>query len=96
MADETVVSLMFPCCVQGPGAMNNKVSPDHLSLINRYYEYVFGATKRQGQSKKQGRAGPSELTELQVWITSPDPECEAYPSVTSDESCECLHFPILI
>lgn len=53
----------------------------------RYYEYMFGGAKRQQQNKSK-RSGPSELTELQVWITSPDSECDAYPSVTSDESYE--------
>ncbi|XP_034566199.1 beta-hexosaminidase subunit beta isoform X2 [Notolabrus celidotus] len=51
----------------------------------RYYEYMFGSTKRQQLSKSR-RTDPSELTELQVWITSPDSECDGYPSVTSDES----------
>lgn len=53
----------------------------------RYYEYIFGSTKRQELSKGR-RAGPSELTELQVWITSPDSECDGYPTVASDESYE--------
>uniref|UniRef100_A0A674MM05 Beta-hexosaminidase n=1 Tax=Takifugu rubripes TaxID=31033 RepID=A0A674MM05_TAKRU len=33
-------------------------------------------------------SGPTDLTELQVWITSADSDCDAYPSVKSDESCE--------
>ncbi|XP_070706246.1 beta-hexosaminidase subunit beta isoform X2 [Pempheris klunzingeri] len=53
----------------------------------RYYEYMFGSAKRQGLGKGR-RAGPSELTELQVWITSADTECDGYPAVTSDESYE--------
>ncbi|XP_033502832.2 beta-hexosaminidase subunit beta isoform X1 [Epinephelus lanceolatus] len=53
----------------------------------RYYEYIFGSFKRQELSKGR-RAGPSELTELQVWITSPDSECDGYPTVASDESYE--------
>ncbi|XP_031173647.1 beta-hexosaminidase subunit beta isoform X1 [Sander lucioperca] len=53
----------------------------------RYYEYMFGIAKRQGPRKSR-LTGPSELTELQVWITSPDSECDGYPSVTSDESYE--------
>ncbi|XP_067431476.1 beta-hexosaminidase subunit beta isoform X2 [Thunnus thynnus] len=53
----------------------------------RYYEYMFGGAKRQGPSKSR-RAGPSEVTELQVWITSPDAECDGYPGLTSDESYE--------
>uniref|UniRef100_A0A8C2ZKD3 Beta-hexosaminidase n=3 Tax=Cyclopterus lumpus TaxID=8103 RepID=A0A8C2ZKD3_CYCLU len=55
----------------------------------RYYEYVFGGAKRQQQPGKGRRAaGPAVLTELQVWITSPDPECDGYPGVASDESYE--------
>lgn len=57
--------------------------------LRRYYEYMFDSAKRPGL-KKSRRAGPSELTELQVWITSPDSDCDAYPSVASDESCESL------
>ncbi|XP_056875722.1 beta-hexosaminidase subunit beta isoform X2 [Takifugu flavidus] len=53
----------------------------------RYYEYMFGNAKRSGKSKSR-RAGPSDLTELQVWITSADSDCDAYPSVKSDESYE--------
>ncbi|XP_041666363.1 beta-hexosaminidase subunit beta isoform X2 [Cheilinus undulatus] len=53
----------------------------------RYYEYMFGSAKKRSLSKSR-RTGPSELTELQVWITSPDSECDGYPSVTSDESYE--------
>ncbi|CAJ1070351.1 beta-hexosaminidase subunit beta isoform X1 [Xyrichtys novacula] len=53
----------------------------------RYFEYMFGSTKRQ-QHTKSRRTGLSELIELQVWITSPDSECDGYPSVTSDESYE--------
>ena len=33
-------------------------------------------------------ADPSELSQLHVWITSSDSECDGYPVVTSDESCE--------
>ncbi|XP_076614188.1 beta-hexosaminidase subunit beta isoform X2 [Chaetodon auriga] len=53
----------------------------------RYYEYMFGGAKRQ-QLNKGRRSGPSELTELQVWITSPDSDCDGYPGLTSDESYE--------
>ncbi|XP_044031302.1 beta-hexosaminidase subunit beta isoform X2 [Siniperca chuatsi] len=53
----------------------------------RFYEYMFGSAKRQAMNKSGG-AGPSELTGLQVWITSLDSECDGYPSVTSDESYE--------
>ncbi|XP_035628382.1 beta-hexosaminidase subunit beta-like isoform X3 [Oncorhynchus keta] len=40
----------------------------------------------QGQNKKKAFA--SDVSELQVWITSADSECDSYPSVTSDESYE--------
>ncbi|KAM4532684.1 beta-hexosaminidase subunit beta isoform 1-T1 [Fundulus diaphanus] len=53
----------------------------------RYYEYIFGDVKRQKVNKGL-RAGPAELLELQVWITSPDSECDSYPTVSSDESYE--------
>ncbi|XP_034752208.1 beta-hexosaminidase subunit beta isoform X1 [Etheostoma cragini] len=53
----------------------------------RYYEYMFGSVRKQGPRKSR-QTGPSELTELQVWITSSDSECDSYPSVTSDESYE--------
>lgn len=48
---------------------------------------MFGNAKRSGKNKSR-RTGFSDLTELQVWITSADPDCDAYPSVKSDESCE--------
>uniref|UniRef100_A0A8D3CCS9 Beta-hexosaminidase n=1 Tax=Scophthalmus maximus TaxID=52904 RepID=A0A8D3CCS9_SCOMX len=58
----------------------------------RYYEYMFGLAKGQGpgqsSSSSRRRSGAGELTELQVWITSPDSECDGYPGVTSDESYE--------
>lgn len=84
------LSVFAPCCIQGL-AWFQKVSP---VSFNRYYEYVFGAAKRQGLGKSRRAGAPSELTELQVWITSPDAECDGYPSVTSDESCESLVFLI--
>uniref|UniRef100_A0A669AXA9 Beta-hexosaminidase n=1 Tax=Oreochromis niloticus TaxID=8128 RepID=A0A669AXA9_ORENI len=62
------------------------------SAYRRYYEYMFGSAKKQWGSKNNRRSDPSDLTELQVWITSPDSECDGYPSVTSDESCEYLLF----
>lgn len=65
--------------------------PRAVSLC-RYYEYMFGSAKKQWWSKNNRRSDPSDLSELQVWITSPDSECDGYPSVTSDESCEYLPF----
>ncbi|KAK5879260.1 hypothetical protein CesoFtcFv8_024581 [Champsocephalus esox] len=53
----------------------------------RYYEYMFGSFKRQ-EGRKSRRAGPSDVTELQVWITSSESDCDSFPSVASDESYE--------
>ncbi|KAM8827630.1 beta-hexosaminidase subunit beta isoform 2-T2 [Spinachia spinachia] len=57
------------------------------SAYRRYYRYVFGSSKGP-QEGRRGPAGPAVLTELQVSITSADPECDAFPGVTSDESYE--------
>ncbi|KAM6984924.1 beta-hexosaminidase subunit beta [Aplochiton taeniatus] len=56
------------------------------SAFRRYDDYIFGSARKQGHNKS--KLAPLELTELQVMITSPDSECESYPSVTSDESYE--------
>ena len=82
--------LCAPWCVQGPLTAQQTSGPSVFSVcVRRYYEYMFGSAKRQ-QPYKSKRTGPTELTELQVWITSPDSECDGYPSVTSNESCESL------
>lgn len=41
----------------------------------------------------QDKVLDAELTELQVQITSTDPECDGYPSLKTDESCE---FPLFL
>ncbi|XP_031664912.1 beta-hexosaminidase subunit beta isoform X1 [Oncorhynchus kisutch] len=55
------------------------------NAYRRYDEYIFPISRMQGQNKKKAFASVSEL---QVWITSADSECDNYPSVTSDESYE--------
>ncbi|XP_035245648.1 beta-hexosaminidase subunit beta isoform X1 [Anguilla anguilla] len=55
------------------------------NAFRRYFEYMFGFTKKLGEYRS-GLA--SEVTELQVLITSVDSECDTHPSVTSDESYE--------
>uniref|UniRef100_A0A3B3Q3Q2 Beta-hexosaminidase n=1 Tax=Paramormyrops kingsleyae TaxID=1676925 RepID=A0A3B3Q3Q2_9TELE len=55
------------------------------NAFRRYFDYTFGYSKKQWKGKVENT---SEVSELQVWITSSDPECEQYPSVTSDESYE--------
>uniref|UniRef100_A0A672H925 Beta-hexosaminidase n=1 Tax=Salarias fasciatus TaxID=181472 RepID=A0A672H925_SALFA len=57
------------------------------NAYRKYFEYMFGVARKQ-EFGKNGRPGLSELTELQVWVTSVDSECDGYPSITSDESCE--------
>ncbi|XP_056290041.1 beta-hexosaminidase subunit beta isoform X2 [Pseudoliparis swirei] len=55
----------------------------------RYYEYMFGGAESQ-RTGPGGRTGPAVLTGLQVWITSPDSDCDGHPGVTSDESYELM------
>ncbi|XP_043095215.1 beta-hexosaminidase subunit beta isoform X1 [Puntigrus tetrazona] len=56
------------------------------NAFRRYFEYVFGDLKKHEKSRKKAR--DSDLAELQVWITSADPECDGYPSLNTDESYE--------
>ncbi len=49
---------------------------------------MFGDLKKHEKSRK--KVYDSDLVELQVWITSADPECDGYPSLQTDESCELL------
>ncbi|CAH2296835.1 beta-hexosaminidase subunit beta [Pelobates cultripes] len=51
--------------------------------FRRYYEYIFGYSKRKNVpiNKELG-----ELLQLQVIITSRDNDCHKYPSISSDES----------
>uniref|UniRef100_A0A8C7MS52 Beta-hexosaminidase n=1 Tax=Oncorhynchus kisutch TaxID=8019 RepID=A0A8C7MS52_ONCKI len=55
------------------------------NAYRRYDEYIFTSSRKQGQNKSK-KALASDMSELQVWITSADSECDSYPSVTSDES----------
>ncbi|CAL8320516.1 unnamed protein product [Lota lota] len=76
-------------CFQVRDADESSAGPSCSLLQNayrRYYEYMFpnGRTKGHGNDS----ADPSELSQLQVWITSSDSECNAYPVATSDESYE--------
>uniref|UniRef100_A0A6Q2XBP1 Beta-hexosaminidase n=1 Tax=Esox lucius TaxID=8010 RepID=A0A6Q2XBP1_ESOLU len=58
------------------------------NAYRRYFEYIFPSARKQGHVKKKTPA--SAVSELQVWITSADTECDGFPNVTSDESCECF------
>ncbi|XP_050965532.1 beta-hexosaminidase subunit beta isoform X1 [Labeo rohita] len=56
------------------------------NAFRRYFEYIFGDMKKHEKSRK--KMYDSDLAELQVWITSADPECDGYPSLRTDESYE--------
>uniref|UniRef100_A0A3B4VJD8 Beta-hexosaminidase subunit beta n=1 Tax=Seriola dumerili TaxID=41447 RepID=A0A3B4VJD8_SERDU len=56
------------------------------------FMYVFSA-KKQKQGKTW-RTGPSELTELQVWITSPDSECDGFPSVNDFQELHLINYDV--
>lgn len=60
----------------------------------RYFEYIFGDLKKHEKNRK--KVFDSDLEELKVWITSADPECDGYPSLQTDESCEIFSLPPLI
>ncbi|XP_076019967.1 beta-hexosaminidase subunit beta isoform X2 [Genypterus blacodes] len=71
-------------------AKESSAGPSCILLQNayrRYYEYMFGGTRRQEPSKSRGTRAP-DLPELQVLVTSPHSECDGYPAVASDESYE--------
>uniref|UniRef100_A0A672M7G3 Beta-hexosaminidase n=1 Tax=Sinocyclocheilus grahami TaxID=75366 RepID=A0A672M7G3_SINGR len=56
------------------------------NAFRRYFEYIFGDLKKPEKSRK--KVYDSDLVELQVWVTSADPECDGFPSLQTDESCE--------
>ncbi|XP_056146627.1 beta-hexosaminidase subunit beta isoform X2 [Lampris incognitus] len=58
------------------------------NAYRRYYEYVFGNARNPADARRVTALGAPGLAELQVWITSPDPECDGYPRAASDESYE--------
>ncbi|XP_019387251.1 PREDICTED: beta-hexosaminidase subunit beta, partial [Crocodylus porosus] len=49
-----------------------------------YFDYVFGSSWRRGRGR--AAAAAAELAQLQVLITSPQHECDSYPSATSSEA----------
>uniref|UniRef100_A0A9J7Z7S0 Beta-hexosaminidase n=1 Tax=Cyprinus carpio carpio TaxID=630221 RepID=A0A9J7Z7S0_CYPCA len=56
------------------------------NAFRRYFEYIFGDLKKSEKSRK--KVYDSDLVELQVWVTSADPECDGFPSLQTDESYE--------
>lgn len=78
---------LSPASFQIVHAKQSTAGPSCSLLENafrRYFEYMFGELKKQEKSRK--KAFDSDLSELQVWITSADPECDGYPSLRTDES----------
>lgn len=66
--------------------VSNRFGFMNWHLPCRYFEYMFGELKKHEKSRK--KAFDSDLVELTVWITAADPECDGYPSLQTDESCE--------
>ncbi|XP_062410904.1 beta-hexosaminidase subunit beta isoform X1 [Sardina pilchardus] len=58
------------------------------TAFRRYFDYIFGYMKKQGDKEPKKTFGGEEVVELQVWITSSDSECDGYPGLKSDESYE--------
>ncbi|XP_017315907.1 beta-hexosaminidase subunit beta isoform X1 [Ictalurus punctatus] len=58
------------------------------NAFRRYFSYMFDYVKKHGMNQDKGL--DSELSELQVQITSTDPECDGYPSLKTDESYQLL------
>ncbi|KAL6463507.1 hypothetical protein MHYP_G00278980 [Metynnis hypsauchen] len=54
------------------------------NAFRRYFSYIFGNGRKHGKNLEN--VFDSDLAELQVQITSADPECDGYPSLKSDES----------
>uniref|UniRef100_A0AAR2K5U4 Beta-hexosaminidase n=1 Tax=Pygocentrus nattereri TaxID=42514 RepID=A0AAR2K5U4_PYGNA len=54
------------------------------NAFRRYYSYIFGNGRKHGKNLEN--VFDADLAELQVQITSADPECDGYPSLKSDES----------
>uniref|UniRef100_A0A4W4EQY0 Beta-hexosaminidase n=1 Tax=Electrophorus electricus TaxID=8005 RepID=A0A4W4EQY0_ELEEL len=70
--------------VHAPGSTAGPSCSLLQNAFRRYFKYIFGYVNEQGQPRS--RVFDSELRELQVLITSTDPECDAYPSLKTDES----------
>ncbi|KAK3509094.1 hypothetical protein QTP70_020303 [Hemibagrus guttatus] len=54
------------------------------NAFRRYFIYIFDYVKKHRAD--QDKVSDTEMTELQVQITSTDPECDGYPSLKTDES----------
>ncbi|KFM07950.1 Beta-hexosaminidase subunit beta, partial [Aptenodytes forsteri] len=52
----------------------------------RYYEYMFGQSRRRRGRRPLGARAEPELSQLQVVIESRDPGCHSYPHLASNEA----------
>ncbi|XP_070599262.1 beta-hexosaminidase subunit beta isoform X2 [Erythrolamprus reginae] len=71
--------------VHGPGSSVGSNCSLLQDAFRRYYEYMFGYSKWQNGDEKKSQC-ETELSLLQVIITSKDSECDKFPSITSDEA----------
>lgn len=65
-----------------------------LCFPGRYYEYMFGQSRRRRGRRPLGARGEPELSQLQVVIESRDPGCHSYPHLASNEACEYRAQPV--
>ncbi|TSP36067.1 Beta-hexosaminidase subunit beta [Bagarius yarrelli] len=56
------------------------------NAFRRYFNYIFDNVKKHRANRDVDQESDLQLTELQVQITSPDSECDGYPSLKTDES----------
>ncbi|XP_053265041.1 beta-hexosaminidase subunit beta isoform X1 [Podarcis raffonei] len=71
--------------VHGPGSSAGPSCSLLQDAFRRYYEYIFGYSKWQNGDETKPLL-ETELSSLQVIITSEDSECDKFPSIASDES----------
>nr|XP_060617653.1 beta-hexosaminidase subunit beta isoform X1 [Anolis sagrei ordinatus] len=73
----------------GPGSSAGPGCALLQDAFRRYYEYIFGYSKWQNQDENK-LISEAELSSLQVIITSADSECDAYPTLASDETYQLI------
>lgn len=74
--------------VHGPQSSAGPLCVMLQDAFRRYYEYIFANSKWEEVPAKYSSDG--QVLQLQVTITDSDPECDLYPSVTSDESYQII------
>ncbi|XP_078531383.1 beta-hexosaminidase subunit beta isoform X1 [Lissotriton helveticus] len=74
--------------VHGPQSSAGPLCVILQDAFRRYYEYIFVNSKLNEVPVENTNEG--QVLQLQVTITESDPECDLYPSVTSDESYQII------